>query len=54
VDIFSKDGYYLYKTILPKQTRVIKIGYLYTLEVEDDKLVKLFKIKNWDKIKEGE
>lgn len=53
VDIFSKDGYYLYKTTLPKHTRVIKNGYLYALEVEDDELVKRYRIKNWDKIKEG-
>ena len=53
VDIFSKDGYYLYKTALPKHTYVIKNGYLYAREVEDDELVKRFKIKNWDQIEEG-
>lgn len=53
VDIFSKDGYYLYKTTLPKHTYVIKNGYLYALEVEDDELVKRFRIKNWDQIKKG-
>jgi len=53
VDIFSKDGYYLYKTTLPKHTHVIKNGYLYSREVEDDELVKRFRIKNWDQIKEG-
>lgn len=53
VDIFSKDGYYLYKTTLPKHTRVIKNGYLYALEVEDEELVKRYRIKNWDNIKKG-
>jgi hypothetical protein len=53
VDIFSKDGYYLYKTTLPKHTHVIKNGYLYAREVEDDELVKRYKIKNWNQIKEG-
>jgi hypothetical protein len=53
MDIFSKDGYYLYKTTLPRNTYVIKNGYLYALEVRDNEVVKRFKIKNWDQIKEG-
>ncbi len=56
VDIFSKDGYFLYKTTLPIDTYVIKNGYLYAYVMDEDKgdeLVKRFRIKNWDKIKEG-
>jgi len=56
VDIFSKNGYYLYKTSLPKHTYVIKMGYLYALIIDEDEgmeLVKRFKIKNWDQIKKG-
>ncbi len=53
VDIFSKDGYFLYKTTLPRDTYVIKNGYLYALEVRDNEIVKRFKIKNWNRIKEG-
>jgi len=52
VDIFSKEGYYLYKTILPKHTYVIQKGYLYALEINEMELVKRFKIKNWEEIKE--
>jgi hypothetical protein len=52
VDIFSKDGYYLYKTTLPKNTYVIKNGYLYALEINEKELVKRFRIKNWDQIRE--
>ena len=54
VDIFSKNGYYLYKTSLPKHTYVIKIGYLYALIIDEDEgmeLVKRFRISNWDQIK---
>ena len=53
VDIFSKHGYYLYKTILPKHTYVIKNGYLYALEIYDKELVKRFKINNWEQIKKA-
>ena len=48
VDIFDKNGYYLYKTTMPKHTYVIKDGCLYALEVKDEELVKRYKIKNWD------
>jgi hypothetical protein len=53
VDIFSKNGYFLYKTTLPKDTYVIKNGYLYALEVDDYEIIKRLKINNWDQIKEG-
>lgn len=53
-DIFSKDGYYLYKTILPYKTYLIKDGYLYAKNVKENsarEIVKRFKIINWEKIK---
>jgi len=56
VDVFSRDGYYLYKTILPHGTYVIKNGYLYVHVVDEDaamEYVKRFRIKNWDQIKKG-
>jgi len=56
LDIFSKDGYYLYKTICPLTPFVIKDGFFYTrVENEDtgEVFVKRFKIKNWNKIKTG-
>jgi len=56
VDVFSRDGYYLYKTIIPHGTYVIKNGYLYAHVVDEDaamEYVRRFRIKNWDKIKKG-
>jgi len=53
-DIFSRDGYYLYKTICQHTPFVIKDGYYYTRTQDEDTgevLVKRFKIKNWDQIK---
>lgn len=66
-DIFSKDGYYLYKAILPYEPYVLKPGIIimiyvikngsfYTLEENEETgfiFVKRFKIKNWDQIKKG-
>jgi len=53
VDVFSRDGYFLYRTTLPKYTYVIRNGYIYALEVKDDEIVKRFKIKNWGALKSG-
>jgi len=53
-DIFSKDGYYLYKTVCPLTPFVIKNGFFYTrVENEDtgEVFIKRFKIKSWNKIK---
>jgi len=53
-DIFSKDGYYLYKTTLSHPPLFIDDGFLYTRtenEESGEELVKRFKIKNWDQIK---
>jgi hypothetical protein len=55
-DIFSKDGYYLYKTSRPLTPFVIKNGFFYTQVINDDTgqvFVKRLRIKNWDQIKEG-
>ena len=55
VDIFSKAGYYVYKTKLPRNTYVIKNGYLYAHFVNEDsgmELIKRFNIRNWGEIKE--
>jgi WD40 repeat protein len=53
-DIFSKDGFYLYKTTLPDKTYIIKDGYLYAKNAKENsarEVVKRFKIINWEKIK---
>ncbi len=55
IDLFSKDGYFLYKTKLPAYTHVIKKGFLYAYVVDEDagmEYVKRYKIKNWEQIKE--
>jgi hypothetical protein len=55
-DIFSKDGYYLYKTNLPFTPAVIKNGYFYeyySSEETGEVKIKRYKVKNWEKIIEG-
>lgn len=56
VDIFSQEGYYLYKAVIPHMTRLIKNGFLYTSFVDEKKAVqyvKRFRIINWEQIKAG-
>ncbi len=56
LDIFSKDGYYLYKTFLSFNPEIIKIGFLYdifTSEETGEVKIKRYRIKNWDQIEEG-
>ncbi len=53
-DIFSEDGYYLYNTKFLKLPRIIKNGFFYIFEADDEtgiESVKRFKISNWDQIK---
>lgn len=52
IDIFSEDGIYLYESVIPRRTRLIKDGFLYAYNLEQDKIIR-YKIKNWDKIKAG-
>ena len=55
-DIFGKDGHYLYKTRLPFTPRIIKNGFVYHVDSNEEtgeiKIIK-FKIKNWNQIEEG-
>jgi hypothetical protein len=56
VDIFSRDGYFLYTAALPPSTTVIRDGTLYSYLVDEDKgleTVKRYKIRNWSQIKSG-
>lgn len=56
VDIFSPDGYYLYRSSLPPNTNIIKNGYLYTRELDEEQgmeYVKRYRIKNWEQIRGG-
>ena len=55
-DIFSKDGYYLYKSVCQNTPWVVKDGYYYTRianEETGEVFVKRYIIKNWDQIKKG-
>ncbi len=55
-DIFSKEGYYLYKTNLPFTPTVIKNGYFYeyySSEETGEVKIKRYKVKNWGEIAEG-
>jgi len=55
-DIFSRDGYYLYRATIPIPPLIIENGYLYASIMNEDtgeELVQRFKIKNWEQIKEG-
>ena len=52
-DIFSKDGYYLYRVRLDVEPAIIKSGFLYSIVREREssyQLVKKYRIKNWDRI----
>jgi hypothetical protein len=55
-DIFSKDGIYLYKTKLPFTSRIIKNGFVYRVETNEETgetKIKRFKVGNWGQIKDG-
>jgi hypothetical protein len=55
-DIFSRDGYYLYKVKFPFSPEIIDRGHLYdiyTNEETGEVRIKRFKIANWNQIKNG-
>jgi len=55
-DVFSNDGYFLYRIKLPRYTMLIKDGYLYEYvmdEEEGGEYIYRQIIKNWDQIKTG-
>jgi len=55
-DIFSKEGYYLYKTNLPFTPSVIKNGYFYEYYSSEETgkvRIRRYKVKNWEQITEG-
>ena len=54
-DIFSENGYFLYRAKLP-HSGVVKNGCLYRAARDEETeyiKIKRYKIKNWDQIKEG-
>jgi hypothetical protein len=55
-DVFSPEGYYLYKTVLPFSPDIIKNGYFYDLhiaEVTGEITIKRYKVINWSQIAKG-
>ena len=55
-DIFNNEGIFLYKTKLHFMPQVIKNGFIYNVDTNEESgeiKIKRFKIKNWDQIKEG-
>lgn len=55
-DIFSYDGYYLYRAIFPFSPEIIRNGYLFDIDTSEDTgevFIKRYKTINWDQIKTG-
>ena len=56
-DVFDNYGYYIYKAYTDGiSADIIKTGYIYTLDMNSEtgaQYIKRYKIKNWEKIKEG-
>lgn len=56
VDVFGKDGYFLFTTTLPPNTCVIRNGLIYSWVVDEDRgteTVKRFRVKNWNGLQTG-
>ena len=54
-DVYSKDGYFIYRIKMAFLPELVKNGYLYNIEENDDTgevFIKQYKIKNWKQIKE--
>jgi hypothetical protein len=55
-DVFSKNGYYIYRVKMPLPPSIIREGCIYRTELDRDTgyiEVKRYKIKNWEQIKKG-
>jgi len=55
-DLFSEEGYYIYRVKMPLPSRLIRNGCIYRIEPDRDTgyiKVKRYKIKNWEQIKKG-
>ena len=53
-DVFSRSGFFLYRTVCPLTPFIIQDGYFYTRIADEetgDVFVKRYKILNWDQIK---
>jgi hypothetical protein len=55
-DLYNKDGYFLHKIKIGIPPVVIKNGYIYSLSIDRETgyiKIKRYRIKNWERIKEG-
>ncbi len=55
-DLYNKDGYFLHKMQIGIPPVVIKNGYIYSLSIDRETgyiKIKRYRIKNWERIKEG-
>jgi hypothetical protein len=55
-DVFSPEGHYLHKAILPFSPEIIKNGYLYDLHTTEETgevTIKRYRVINWYEIAEG-
>jgi hypothetical protein len=53
-DMFNKDGYYLYKAKISARFPMIRYGFIYTTEYDQDtgySKIKRYQIKNWNQLK---
>jgi hypothetical protein len=53
VDAFSREGYFLFRTVLPPNTKVIRDGFLYAYSVEEEQgmeYAKRYRIRNWQSL----
>lgn len=56
LDVFSRDGYYLYKTYLSFSPEIITHGLLYDVFTSEDTgeiKIKRYRVMNWDQLEEG-
>jgi hypothetical protein len=54
VDVFDREGRFIFKTSLPPNTKILRDGRLYAYAVDEEKgmeYVKRYKIKNWQDLK---
>ncbi len=55
-DLFSEEGYFIYRVKMPLPLSLIRKGYIYRTESDRDTgytKIKRYKIKNWEQIKKG-
>ena len=55
-DVFSREGYFIYRTVCSLTPYIIEKGYFYTRIVDEETggvFVKRYRIVDWDKIKNG-